>query len=241
VVPATPLALKPVPEAVALVIVTLELPVLVKVTFSELLLPSLTLLKFKLPGLALSSCVAVWPVPLKVMESGEFGPSLASVTVPVTLPVAVGANTMLNVLFAPGLMDIGSAGIPVVLKPGPVTFACDTVTVAEPPFVRVMVCELLFPVLTFPKLALEGLAVSWPCTPLPLRAIVAGDPGALLEMEMLPVAFPAVVGENLAEKVTLAPGLIVCAPNPLKLKPVPEAVAAVIFNAPLPEFVRVTF
>lgn len=53
IVPATPLALNPA-GAVALVIVTVEFPVFVSVTFNELLLPSLTLLKFKLDGFALS-------------------------------------------------------------------------------------------------------------------------------------------------------------------------------------------
>ncbi len=58
---------------------------------------------------------------------------------------------------------------------------------------------------------------------------------------MLPIALPAEVGENLATKVTLAPALIVCAPNPVILNPAPEAVALVMFRAPLPEFVTVTF
>ena len=78
VVPATPLALKPAPEAVALEIVIFEFPVFVSVTFSDDLLPSLTLLKFKLDGFALKSWVAVWPVPLRAIEIGEFGALLTS-------------------------------------------------------------------------------------------------------------------------------------------------------------------
>src|SRR5580700_2726470 len=58
---------------------------------------------------------------------------------------------------------------------------------------------------------------------------------------MLPLTLPVDAGENFAAKVTLAPALIVCAPNPVTLKPVPEAVALVMFNGPLPAFVRVTF
>ena len=77
--------------------------------------------------------------------------------------------------------------------------------------------------------------------PAPLNVIIAGEFGALLEIEMLPVTFPAVVGAKVAAKVTLAPGLIDCAPNPLKPKPAPEAVAPVIFTTAFPELVSVTF
>jgi hypothetical protein len=58
---------------------------------------------------------------------------------------------------------------------------------------------------------------------------------------MLPVTFPAVVGAKVAAKVTLAPGLIDGAPNPLKPKPVPEAVAPVMVTTAFPELVSVTF
>jgi hypothetical protein len=47
-----------------------------------------------------------------------------------------------------------------MLKPVPVTFACDTDTAAEPLFDKVIVCEVLLPMLTVPKLALDGLAMS---------------------------------------------------------------------------------
>ena len=55
VVPLTPVALKPVPVAVTPEIITFEFPVFVSVTFTDALLPSLTLLKLKLDGLALRS------------------------------------------------------------------------------------------------------------------------------------------------------------------------------------------
>ena len=55
VVPLTPVALKPAPVAVTPEIITFEFPVFVSVTFTDALLPSLTLLKLKLEGLALRS------------------------------------------------------------------------------------------------------------------------------------------------------------------------------------------
>jgi hypothetical protein len=54
VIPATPVALNPAPDAVADEMVTLEFPVFVRVTVSELLLPSFTLLKLRLVALAVS-------------------------------------------------------------------------------------------------------------------------------------------------------------------------------------------
>jgi len=53
--PATPLALKPAPVAITPEIITFEFPVFDSVTFTDALLPSLTLLKLKLDGLALRS------------------------------------------------------------------------------------------------------------------------------------------------------------------------------------------
>ena len=66
----------------------------------------------------------------------------------------------MNVLLAPGLTVIGRLVMPLMLNPAPLTFACETDTAAEPVFDKVIVCELLLPVLTVPKLALDGFAES---------------------------------------------------------------------------------
>ena len=55
---------------------------------------------------------------------------------------------------------------------------------------------------------------------------MSGEPGALLVIEMLPVAVPDEVGENFAVKEAFCPALIVVGTDkPLRLKPVPEALA----------------
>jgi hypothetical protein len=118
----TPLALNPAPVTVTALIVTLEFPLFVKVTFCEPLLPSPTFPKLKLVGLAPSSCVAATPVPLSPMESGEFGPLFTSEMVPVTLPTDVGAKTALNVALAPAAIVRGVVK-PVMLKLEPETVA----------------------------------------------------------------------------------------------------------------------
>jgi hypothetical protein len=89
-----------------------------------------------------------------------------------------------------------------------------------------MFCDALLPTKTLPKLKLDGLDVSEPCTPVPLNEIIAGDPGALLLMRMLPAALPVEAGANWAVKETLDPGLIDSGTlRPVRRNPVPAAVA----------------
>jgi hypothetical protein len=49
-----------------------------------------------------------------------------------------------------------------MLKPVPDAVACEIVTLADPEFVSVMVCDPLLPTATEPKLTLPGLALSCP-------------------------------------------------------------------------------
>lgn len=66
-----PLMLKPEPDAVALVIEMFVVPVFVRVMDCELLLPTFTLPKAMLPGLAASVAVAEVPVPARSRLCGE--------------------------------------------------------------------------------------------------------------------------------------------------------------------------
>ena len=157
----TPLALNPAPVNVKPPIVTFESPLFVKVTFNVLLFPSFTLPKFRLVGLAASSCVAGAPVPLNETARGEIAPLLTRETAPVTVAAEVGANAALKVVLAPAAIVAGVAR-PLRLKPVPEAVAADIVTLAVPVFFSVMVCELLLPMTTLPKLTLDGVAVSWP-------------------------------------------------------------------------------
>jgi hypothetical protein len=146
-------------------------------------------------------------------------------TLPVALPVAEGANCALKVVFCPAARVSGTDK-PVMLKPVPEVLAAEIVTLAVPELLNVKICVPLLPTSTLLKLKLEGLAVSVPCTPVPLNAIAAGDPGALLLMEMFPESLPVDPGRNCAVKETLEPALIVCGKvKPVRLNPVPEGVA----------------
>jgi hypothetical protein len=154
-----PFTVKPAPVTFTADIVTLEFPVFVKAAPKSLLLPRFTLPKLRLDVLKLSSCVPATPVPLSAIMSGELGALLVSETEPVTLPAALGVKTALNVTFDPVAIVVGALR-PVMLKPVPVTVAREIMTLAEPLFVRLIVCELLLPVETFPKAAIAGTAVS---------------------------------------------------------------------------------
>ena len=109
---------------------------------------------------------------------------------------------------------------PATAKPVPEALADEIVMLAVPEFVRVIDCNPLLPTATLPKLTLAELAVSFPRTPVPLSATVAGDPGALLLTEMLPELLPAAAGANWATNVALAPGLTVWGrASPVMLNP----------------------
>lgn len=76
-------------------------------------------------------------------------------------------------------------------------------------FFSVITLELLLPITTLPNVTLVGLAEPSACKPVPLSAIVAGDPGALLVIEMLPVELPSAVGANWTVNVVFAPAATV--------------------------------
>ena len=77
--------------------------------------------------------------------------------------------------------------------------------------------------------------------PVPERAIVAGEPLALLVTVTAPVAFPATVGLKITPKVRLCVGVRVAGvPAPLRLNPVPAARMLEIITLPFPVLVTVT-
>lgn len=190
-----PLAEKPAPVVVIVEIVMFELPVFVRVTFCELFAPTCMLGNVTLEGLAPSKNVAATPVPESGIASGEPGALLASEIEPFTEPAELGEKATLNVVFWPALIETGVVR-PEMLNPVPVTVAELIVSVAVPPLVIVTGVVFVFPSVTFPKATEVGFAEICACKPVPLSGIVAGEPGALLVMEMLPEAVPAVVGAN---------------------------------------------
>ena len=178
------------------------------VVASELLLPICTFPKLRLAGDALRVCVAAVPVPATLIVSCAGEPFVVSVIDPLDEVADVGVNTALKFRVPPAATVLDVL-IPETLKPDPVTLTCEKVSVAVPVFVSVITLELLLPTTTLPKLTLVGLTEPRACRPVPLSAIVAGDPEALLVMEIVPVALPSDVGAKVTENVVLAPALMV--------------------------------
>jgi hypothetical protein len=188
-----PVTLNPAPVNVSCEITTDALPVLVSVTVCELLVPVVTLPNATVAGEAVKvDCV---PVPVSAIVSGEFGALLTTEMLPVALPELLGANVALIVADCPAV-NVNGVVTPEIVKPAPVTFTADTVTLAVPLFFSVIACTLLLPTFTLPKFSLAGEAPSCACVPVPLSAIVNGEFGPLFAIEMPPLAAPAAVGAN---------------------------------------------
>jgi len=149
---------KAAPVAFTADMVTLEFPVFVKEELKSVLFPTFTLPKLRLGVLKVSSCVPASPDPLNAIVSVELGALLISEIEPVTAPAAPGAKTALNVVFEPAGIVIGALR-PAMLNPVPVTVAFEITRLDVPLLVKLIVCELLVPVETFPKPAVLGMAL----------------------------------------------------------------------------------
>ena len=237
-----PLMLNPVPLALAADIVVLAVPVLVNVTVTELLVFTSTLPKLTLVGFAeRPGCV---PVPLtETTTVGSEPPLVAStVTLPLVLPAAVGANCTVKLVLFPAGRFSGVAS-PLTLNPVPLALTFVIVALAVPELLSVTVCRPFAPRAMFPKAMLSGFAFSdaFPFTPVPLRLRVCGELPAVSVKVTDPVTVFAVLGENWTENERLCPALMVAGrESPLTPKALPFTVARFTTTLVLPVFVRFT-
>ena len=117
---------------------------------------------------------------------------------------------------------------PLALKAVPVTVTPEIVTFEFPPFVSVVVSELVLPTFTFPKIKFAGFSPRRrvAATPVPLSEMANGEPGALVTSETDPVTLPEELGAKTALNVVVLPGAIVTGTTrPVMLKPVPDTLA----------------
>lgn len=127
---------------------------------------------------------------------------LVTVTVPLSVPAALGLKTTLKVKVWFG-MSVTGVLAPLRLKPVPLSLICEICTFPLP--VSVMVTGRVdeLPTFTFPnaKLVVLNDSVRVCATPVPLRETVAAEFGALLIIDMLPVTDPAEAGKNCTLKL----------------------------------------
>jgi hypothetical protein len=178
--------------------------------------PTVTLPKLALEGVKLiPACRPVPETPTTELVPCE----VVAVIFPETVSSAVGLNETFITWLCPGVRVTGVV-TPLAVTSFAFTVTCEMVTFAVPLFVKVTLLELVAPALTLPKTKLVGFAdrITVPEEPVPLSATVAGEPGALLEIVMLPGRLPTVVGAKMALKVVLAPAATVLGvARPLRL------------------------
>jgi hypothetical protein len=111
-----------------------------------------------------------------------------------------------------------------------------------PEFVSFSASVLLLPIVTFPKLRLVGLDVSWPSVfPVPESGTLREELDAFEVIARLPLTVPPDVGLKVTLKLTLWPTLkVVGKVKPLAVKPEPVALAAEIVTLAPPELVSVS-
>jgi len=203
-----PVALNPEPVTVTPEIVMFEFPLLVIDVVKDELVSSFTFPKLKVEGVAPSDRVVVAPVPDRLITSGEGVPFVVSVMLPVAVVAEDGVKTASKGTLPPAAIEV-EVERPVSVKPVPATATCENVRVAFPLFSSVIACELLVPTVTVPKVTLVGLAEICGWVPVPERAIIRGEPGALLVIDRLPLILVAVLGEKVTLKEVVWPGLSV--------------------------------
>ena len=102
------------------------------------MLPTVTLPKLRLLGVAVSKKVCATPVPESETTAGELVAVLATETLPEALPGVVGAKVAVKLVVWPAVRVRGSES-PLMLKPAPATVACEMVTLPVPVFASVTV------------------------------------------------------------------------------------------------------
>jgi hypothetical protein len=236
----TPLVVTPVPVTVTLEMVMFEFPPLVRVELSETLLPTEIVLKFRLVGAAPSCTVDADPVPDNGIASDAGAPLVASVIDPVTVAVVVGVKIALNATLPPAGMVV-AVDRPEIVNPAPGGVTFENVRVELPPFCSVMVCELLVPLTTLPKLTLAGIAEICAWRPVPDRGIVSGEFDASLVTVKVPVTALSDKGVNRTwSEVPWPTGIEPDGLPPTIVNAAPKIVAVEMLTAAVPVLLKLT-
>jgi len=179
-------------------------PVLVRVSVSDELLPRTRLPKLRLAGDAVNAPGAT-PVPESGNVSEGFDAFDVMVTVPVALPAVCGAKPTLNVVLCEGF-SVSGVVMPLRVNPVPLTAACEMLTAVPPLFVRVTLADWVAPTAMLPNDSLVGFSDSCPAaTPVPERGMLRVGFEAFDVTVSVPLTAPVAVGSKLTLKDALCP------------------------------------
>ncbi len=170
--------------------VTLVPPVLVTVSDTDFLLPTVTVPKLMLVGSA-PKPPGVTPVPDRGIVRDGFEALEMMLMLPLALPADDGLNKTVKTVLCPAERVTGVV-IPLRVNP-PLTVTWEIVTLDPPVFVKVSDSDVFLPTITLPKSILVGLAAKVPTeTPAPDNGNVSVGLEAFERMVTAPVAFPPV-------------------------------------------------
>jgi len=201
-----------------------------------------TLPKLRDVGLALNCPAVVVPLPERPMVSVGFEAFEVTVTLPLAVPVVVGANLTVKVVLCPAV-NVKEELIPLNVKPAPLMETFDTETLVPPLFVMVPERDWFDPRVTFPKPSDVGVALSNPgvAAPVPDKEIVSVGFEPSEVTVTLPVALPAEVGAYFTLKLVLCPAAKVTEEvAPTRLNPLPLIEICEIVTLAAPELVTVS-
>jgi hypothetical protein len=154
---------------------------------------------------------AAWtPVPESEIVAGESVALLATVTVAVKVPEALGENVKSRVAPWPGAR-VSPAETPLAEYDEPETPTLEMVIPEFPVLVNVTFSDFSLLMETSPKLKLEALGTSnaVAAIPVPLTETVLAELEALLRTDTAPDTLPVVFGENSMLKLDCLPGPMV--------------------------------
>jgi hypothetical protein len=140
-------------------------------------------------------------LPDNVIDEVESAAVLTIVTLPLIAPLVAGSNMTLRATVAPGATLNPPDEAPVALRPGPARMTFEMTKLALPEFEIEIVCVLLLPTVTLPKLMAAGEADSCPCN--------GGVPEELLPDELPPgVLVDEVPDDELLAEVVVVDELV---------------------------------
>jgi hypothetical protein len=236
----SPLVENTAPVKLACEIVTVDPPVLVRVSDKLVLLPTWTLPNARLAGFAVNFPGAT-PVPESGIARLGFEPFEVTFILPLAAPLAIGEKATVNEVLWPALSVKGNVK-PLRLNPLPLAVAAEIVRLVPPELVSVPVKDFEVPTWMLPKLKLDGFDTTCPvATPIPESGTESVGLLALDVMTRVPLAAPVADGVKIALNVVLCPPLSVTGRlGPVKLNPLPLAVALETVTVLPPVFVTVT-